>query len=263
MNDVAIRRAVRALPQEEQFKLYANVTKLSQTRKSLDVQEQHNSWLVSAKGEAFHFPTGIPSVKLLMCSFGYSDWLYRKYTLPGFVEVNGGDAVLDCGAFVGGFAYAAASIGCTVICVEPDEENCEFIKTNLKAFEKVSIECAGLYDHIGEMNINCVDNPVEHSLLKPDSGNLLETRTIPVLTTDSITDNFGLAQIDFAKIEAEGVEWEIIKGMRQKLIPKLAIDCSPERDGNSPMQDIKTLLIQKGYQTVTRGWILFARKYEN
>jgi FkbM family methyltransferase len=258
--DVAIRRAVRSLPKAEQFSLYANVTRLNTGRFPLTIQHNEDHWQISANGSSFSFPLGIPSVKLLMCSFGYDEWLYRKYTLPGFVEPNGSDTVLDCGTFAGGFAYAVAKLGCKVICIEPDSQNCHFIKQNLAHFNHVHIEQAGLHDHIGAMDMNCVDNPVEHSFLTPDSGNLLEKKSIPVFTLDAITEKYGLHHIDFAKIEAEGVEWEIIKGMEKYLIPKLAIDCSPERDGESPMAQIKAELIAKGYQTVSRGWILFAKQ---
>lgn len=257
--DVAIRRAVNSLPKPQQFELYANVTKLNPNRLPLSVQQLEELWSVSAGDSTFTFPYGIPSVKLLMCSFGYDDWLYRKYTLPGFVEPNGNDTVLDCGTFVGGFAFSVAKRGCKVICVEPDVQNCKLIEQNLAQFNDVHVECAGLHEHIGEMHINCVDNPVEHSFLAPDSGNLLEKRAIPVLTTDAIVEKYKLDKIDFAKVEAEGVEWEIIKGMQTHLIPKLAIDCSPERDGESPMQEIKELLKDKGYITISRGWMLFAR----
>ena len=262
--DVAIRRAVNSLPKAEQFELYANVTKLNPNRQPINVNQIDDKWSITAGDSTFTFPFGIPSVKLLMCSFGYDDWLYRKYTFPGFVEPNGNDTVLDCGAFAGGFAYSVAKRGCKVICVEPEAKNCEMIEQNLAKFNNIHIECAGLHDHIGEMHFNCVDNPVEHSLLTPDSGNMLERRAIPVLTTDAIVEKYKMKQIDFAKIEAEGVEWEIIKGMQKHLIPKLAIDCSPERNGESPMQEIKELLMTKGYTTVSRGWILFARlNYSN
>lgn len=258
--DVAIRRASRVLPLEQQFELYAHVTQLDQRRFPLTINKLHEGWEIKANGKAFCFPFGIPSVKLLMCSFGYDEWLYRKYTLPGFVEINGCDTVLDCGAFVGGFAYAAASVGCNVICVEPDLVNCRFVKVNTAKFANISIECAGLHESVGEMVMNVVDNPVEHSMLAPDAGNPVESRTVPILTIDALTRKHNLDKFNFAKIEAEGVELEILRGMLECHIQKLAVDCSPERNGESPMLEIQALLKSKGYQTISRGWILFARK---
>ncbi|MDP5191771.1 glycosyltransferase, partial [Rheinheimera baltica] len=167
--DIAIRRACSTLPITQQFELYANVTHLNQRRYPLSAKQLSDGWELTSNGRAFRFPLGIPSVKLLMCSFGYNEWLIRKYTLPGFLDINGSDTVLDCGAFVGGFAYAAALLGCKVICVEPDSNNCRFIAENTAQFDNVSIECAGLYDCVGEMIINVVDNPVEHSMLAPDA----------------------------------------------------------------------------------------------
>jgi FkbM family methyltransferase len=259
-HDIAIRRGLANLPINDQFQLYSHLTQLISNRRSLSIKQKNEGWEVTTNGKCFNFPTGIPSVKLLMCSFDYANWLQRKYTLPGFVELNGGDTVLDCGAFVGGFAYAAAELGCKVICVEPDSNNCEFVEKNTKQFEAVLVECAGLHENVGNMVMNMVDNPVEHSMLTPDAGNPIESRTVPVFTIDAIAQKHKIDKFDFAKIEAEGVELEILRGMQTLHISKLAVDCSPERNGESPMQEIKTLLKLKGYQTISRGWILFARK---
>ena len=54
------------------------------------------------------FPCPIPMVKLSHIIFGYEDWRQRRYCLPDFVEVEVGDVVVDCGAYVGGFSISAA-----------------------------------------------------------------------------------------------------------------------------------------------------------
>ena len=143
--------------------------------------------------------------------------------------------------------------------MEPDQQNMDFISRNIDGDPNAKLVCAALHDHDGSLDMNIVDNPVEHSLLQPDSGNPMGVRTVPVFTVDSLIDIVAIGKIDFAKIEAEGVELEIINGIRSSNIPKIVVDCSPARNGESPMQEIRDILEMRGYKVVTRGWMLFAK----
>ena len=46
-----------------------------------------------------------------------------------------------------------------------------------------------------------------------------------------------------------------------ELVKKLAIDCSPECDGQSPLLDIAILLSNKGYKLKARNYMLFAASF--
>jgi hypothetical protein len=61
------------------------------------------------------------------------------------------------------------------------------------------------------------------------------------------------------KIEAEGVELEVFDGLESIRPRKLAIDVSPERDGESPAEEFKSRLAKINYEFRHRGHVLFAR----
>jgi hypothetical protein len=72
-------------------------------------------------------------------------------------------------------------------------------------------------------------------------------------------EDLALEQIDFLKVEAEGVETEIVKSMGDFPVRKLAVDCSPERDGVSNLEEIAGYLEGRGFSIMTRNWMVFAR----
>jgi hypothetical protein len=69
----------------------------------------------------------------------------------------------------------------------------------------------------------------------------------------------GIEGFDFVKIEAEGVELEVFEGLGDMRPARLAIDVSPERDGQSPAGEFRTLLEPLGYEVRQRGQVMFAR----
>ena len=79
--------------------------------------------------------------------------------------------------------------------------------------------------------------PREHG----ESGEFVETVTLEDIDAD------------FAKIEAEGAEPEVLEGLASTSIPKLAVNCDPERDGESPREAVIARLEAIGYETVVVG----------
>jgi hypothetical protein len=62
------------------------------------------------------------------------------------------------------------------------------------------------------------------------------------------------------KIEAEGVELEVFEGLEAIRPRKLAIDVSPERDGESPAAEFRIRLARMNYEFRQRANVLFARQ---
>ena len=194
------------------------------------------------------FPSPVPRVKLSHIVFGYEQWLQRKYCLPGFVEVEAGDVVVDCGAYVGGFSISAAKIAAHVHAFEPDRDNFACLRRNFAHVENVSLNEVGLFSQSRRMNLNISPSSVEHSLLRPDDGQVIEVREIDVVTLKDYADRSGVTEFDFVKIEAEGVELEAFEGIDDLRPRKLAIDVSPERNGESPADQFRERLAPLGYE---------------
>jgi len=199
-------------------------------------------------------------VKLAILSFGYEEWLRRKYCLPGFVEVQEGDVVVDCGAYVGGFSLSAARVAGRLHAFEPDKENAACARRNLAGFPHVQVVECGLYNRSDEMILNRSASSVEHSLLQPDDGIIVESRPIKVLSLADYARAEGVGGYDFVKIEAEGVELEVFDGLENIRPRQLAIDVSPERNGTSPAEEFRLRLEPLGYEVRQRKHVLFARR---
>jgi FkbM family methyltransferase len=198
-------------------------------------------------------------VKLSLIIFGYTEWLERKYCLPGFVEVERGDVVIDCGAYVGGFSINAANVASQVHAFEPEGRNFSCLSYNLCGRDNVVLNEVGLYSETRRMGLNVSSSSVEHSLLAPDDGEITGVREIGVVTLRDYLQSHGLSGLDFLKLEAEGVELEVFDGLHDIKPKKLAIDVSPERNGESPASDFCERLVSLGYDVRQRGHVMFAR----
>ncbi|TRD13685.1 FkbM family methyltransferase [Palleronia caenipelagi] len=257
-----MRRLAEGLSEEDRCVLYANLSRSHPDYRPCDFSLGHTRVTVTQDSETLVFPRPLPLVKHLLCASGYLRWLHRKYTLPGFVEITPGDRVLDCGAYVGGFAAAAlqAGAGC-VDCIEPAPDTSQALVQNLASWPNARCHQMGLYSADGEKELNLSASAVEHSFLTPDVGATGNSVQVRIARLDTLARELRTA-FDFVKIEAEGVEAEIVTGLGALRPSKIAIDVSPERDGKSPFAVISRHLAGLGYETRLRGAVLFARRQD-
>lgn len=253
-------RAIAAiLPEPDQLELYSALSQSVPSLTPSAYRVEKDVVIVCQNGAELTFPRPVPLVKLALISFGYEQWLQRKYSLPGFVEVRPGDIVVDCGAYVGGFALSAAKIASSVYAFEPDIRNANCAKRNLRHLDNAHVLECGLYDRSDEMILNVSSSSVEHSLLQPDDDVIVEERRIPVVSLIDYAAANDIPRFDFVKIEAEGVELEVFAGLGDMRPAQLAIDVSPERNKTSPATEFKALLEPLGYEVRQRGQVMFAR----
>lgn len=192
----------------------------------------------------------------------FDKWLKEKYTCDG-ISIQEGDTVIDCGSFVGAFSIAAASSGASkVYAIEPSSRNFNCIKKNLDHFSAESIiepVNIGLGDKCTTLRLNLSSMSCEDSFLKCDEGSTGEYEEVDVLTLDKFIGDHSIDESKlYLKVEAEGFEYEIIKGLGQRRPRSISIDVTPERNGKSPRNEIKELLVSMGYKTVDTNRCLFA-----
>jgi FkbM family methyltransferase len=206
------------------------------------------------------FPRPIPRVKYTLLVSGYLRWLERKYTLPGFCEVETGDHVIDCGAYIGGFGLSVAGTAGHVAFFEPDPDNYACLSRNIEGQNTLAAHRMGLHSSSGILRFNRSESSVEHSFLSPDDGTHLETIDVEIVRLDEFAQSRGISEVDFLKIEAEGVEIEVFEGAGELPVRKMAIDVSDERDGQSPRGYFEDALRRRGYEVSVRRNVLFARR---
>jgi FkbM family methyltransferase len=253
------RVEVEKLPQPSRLILYEILSSCMPTLTPTKFTLSEGMVLASQNGRQICFSSPIPMVKLTQLLCGYEEVLRRKYCLPGFVEVAPGDVVVDCGAFVGGFSLSASRIAAQVHAFEPESRNFACLKRNFANVENVLANNVGLYTRSALMNLNISMSSVEHSLLAPDDGQIVSIQEIEVIGLKEYLQGRGIPKFDFVKIEAEGVELEVFDGLEDLRPGKLAIDVSPERNGESPADEFRGRLIVLGYEVRQRGHVMFAR----
>jgi FkbM family methyltransferase len=259
-HETRLRSVTQSLPEPQRLELYSILSATAPSYTATNFQVHADAAVAVQNGDEIAFPRPVPMVKLSHIIFGYEEWLKRKYSLPGFVEVKAGDVVVDCGAYVGGFSLSAAKIAAEVHAFEPEHANALCARRNLERFRNARVNECGLYDRSTVMTLNLSASSVEHSLLQPDDGVITGTCSIEVKSLADYARENDIERFDFVKIEAEGVELEVFDGLHDMRPDRFAIDVSPERNGESPAEEFKKRLEGWGYEYRQRGHVLFARR---
>jgi len=177
--------------------------------------------------------------------------VYNRYTNTGTFTPDQGDTVVDVGSFIGEFSErVAAKQDVSVVAVEPDPRNAQCTGENTP--ESVSVKQAGAYNTNDEIDFNIATDGSESGILTPDKGKS-KVETVPVKRLDTLVDD-----ADFVKVEAEGVEPEVLEGMEGLSPERIVVNVSPERDGKSPVVECRSILTERGYECRTDGDELFA-----
>jgi FkbM family methyltransferase len=183
-----------------------------------------------------------------------------KYTLSGFVEVEDGDTVVDVGAFIGEFAMFAGGVGSRVVAVEPDERNAAALRHNLEDVTDGQVVNKAVWRETGERSFQVATDPSESSILEVDTDDVTDVVSLETVRIDELARDVGLDRIDYLKLEAEGAEPEALEGIGDLDVPKLAVECAPERDGESPVGAVTRWLEDRGYAVRADDHIVFARR---
>lgn len=132
-----------------------------------------------------------------------------------FTLMKPDDIILDLGAHIGTFSFAAAALGCQVISVEASPHNVALLKATAvkNSFNQVQIissavsNCSGTVEFVPGGPYGLVANPTINS------GCI----TVPAITGDDLLANLGLDRVDLIKMDIEGSEIRAIEGMSQLL----------------------------------------------
>lgn len=171
---------------------------------------------------------------------------YRQaaaYTL-GY-EIEPGDVVVDVGAYLGQFSLHAAETASRVIAIDPYASVNDCLQRNVANTGAITIYPVAAWNRDETLSIQLSHYPSDTSLLQPDilpTGREVE---VPGRTISSICADAGVDSVDVLKIEAEGVEPEILQGAPNAR--KIIVNCGPERRGEKPTETVVQMLRQRGY----------------
>jgi len=183
--------------------------------------------------------------------------MQRKYCNDK-CAITKNDIVVEIGANIGEFTLAAADQAKQVYAFEPDPSCLDCLKLNTDQLENVQIVKKGASDKNKKLTFYVSSEDADSSFIKPKK--YTKKLEIDAIRLDTWMQEAGLDRIDFLKVEAEGAEIEVLKGLgdRIKNVQKISVDGGPERNGEPTFKDVQKFLQAKGLHTHIEGWQVYA-----
>lgn len=170
-----------------------------------------------------------------------------------------GGILLDVGAHHGSSLKRFAEAGWTVLACEPDSKNRARLVERFGSTSNVSVDPRAVSDKPAQ------DAPLFSSAQSSGISSLhafhethREAETVDVTTVAELVDAYALPKIDFLKIDVEGLDWNVLKGVPWNRIQPEVIECE--------FEDAKTLahgythrdmaddLVARGYTVYLSEW---------
>jgi FkbM family methyltransferase len=152
--------------------------------------------------------------------------------------VEPGQLVFDVGANVGNRVEAFLECKARVVAVEPQPGCVEILRE--KFGDKITIENVGLSEEIGELEMQIASDTTVSTFSKEYISKTKsrfkyskweKTIKVPVTTLETLIGKHGMPT--FCKIDVEGFELQVLKGLKTP-IPSISIEyCAPEMQDQS------------------------------
>ena len=177
-----------------------------------------------------------------------------------FAEVSGlGKVMIDVGAHYGSSAKYFADLGWTVHCFEPDPANREKLlkKFGTSATVTVDPRAVGEKAEIGRSFYKSSES-TGISSLNPFRDSHEEAGKVDITTVADVIKDRGLTRIDFLKIDVEGWDFAVLKGVPWETMKPEVVECEFEDSKTIKMgvtyRDIANFLVDKGYTVYVSEW---------
>jgi len=160
--------------------------------------------------------------------------------------------VVEAGTYYGRDTATFAKLADRVLSFEPSPRNYEIARKNLRRFSNVELYNMGIWDEDGELELMYGTDSSDDTFIEPDTGHTSISHRVPAYKVASLPGEFNIDGIDFLKIEAEGGEPEVISSIGEMSIKTIVVRCGEERFGESPEDEVVSLLENKGYEIVDK-----------
>jgi FkbM family methyltransferase len=166
--------------------------------------------------------------------------------------INKGDLCFDVGAHNGNRADIFLKLGAKVVAVEPQKKCVEYLESTFGKNNNFQLVKKGLADKEGEMPISICEEAEgistfskkwktgRFSNYKWDKEELVE-----VTTLDNLIKQFGTPA--FCKIDVEGFEHQVLKGLSRPVIKYISFEFAREFLGDA--RDCVKYLVSLGYRS--------------
>lgn len=213
--------------------------------------------LTPNKRYQFHGRENSPSDGLVVAE----TWVENVYRIHAS-DLKDTKVCVDVGANIGAVSVWAASLGAHVLAVEPDPDNLELLKTNLRVNRfpgSYRIVEAAVFDSDGE---TLLEQGHGHSHISP-----LGQRQVATKRLETILSDHHIVYADVLKIDVEGAEYRIIADTPMDVLRKfkfisLEFDAAPD-DVFGPL--VAKLAHHFGIEILgspDRGGYIYAKRYD-
>ncbi len=187
----------------------------------------------------------------------YGAWPKYEYLKPWIVDQTP-STVVDVGVNLGQFLHMAYRLwpNSRIVGIEPSADLARQISTIYEKQSRVQVECCAASDREGDATFFVTKNNQNSSLLQPSSefvedrpgDGLLRTEDVQLKRLDTLLGE--LPGPLFVKIDVQGAELEVIKGMGKRLddVETLIVEAPFEEayEGASEFDEIYRYLSDRG-----------------
>ena len=141
--------------------------------------------------------------------------IYRDHIYKPYFDGRNDLTVVDIGANIGLFTFYASQFASTIYSVEPAKEHFEVLNQMVefnKFGEKVTAINKAIGNHGGKSTLYHNENVTMFSLKEQVNTMPAQAEEVEVITVKDLFDSYNLKNVDFLKLDIEGLETEVICG---------------------------------------------------
>lgn len=197
-----------------------------------------------------------------------SDIEFRYYGVQNrkkHLDFKTGDVIIEIGAYIGYYSMRAADVinkSGHVVAIEAIPANFNLLKKNIKTNVYTNITAVSKAAWHSKDTIIFQRHHRQRASAKGNIVKTLEELPVSCNSLDNILKDLKITKVNFVRIQVNGAEMEVLKGMTKTLeqSPKLLIAAIYNKDGHPISEDITVFLKNIGYTTEIIEGSVFAYK---
>jgi FkbM family methyltransferase len=167
--------------------------------------------------------------------------------------------MIDVGAHFGSSLYPFALNGWTVYAIEPDSRNRARLTHRVGKLSNVIVDPRGVSDRPqSSVTLFRSQQSSGISALRAFHPSHLPGEEIQVTTLAQLVKERGVTEVDFLKVDTEGLDLMVLRGFPWDQLTPSVVVCEFEDSKTTPLgysfQDLAQFVVDRGYRVVVSEW---------